>query len=196
MALKASALKVGDTHSEQVVENLSRTQIVQYAGVSGDYNPLHTDEVYTVQVAGYPSVFAHGMLTMGLTGKMLTNYVGDGRLTKFGVRFTNQVWPGDTLESKATVAAIREENGQKVADLTISTTNQDGKEVVFRNCYGASGSVMARPFPTAGDGLAFQACRRVSPDVRNTRLIQRVSLQSVSRVDCQVTICHSLPRLA
>ena len=42
MALKASALKVGDTHSERVVENLSRTQIVQYAGASGDYNPLHT----------------------------------------------------------------------------------------------------------------------------------------------------------
>ena len=78
MALKASALKVGDTHKERVVENLSRTQIVQYAGASGDYNPLHTDEVYTTQVAGYPSVFAHGMLTMGLTSKMLTNYVGAG----------------------------------------------------------------------------------------------------------------------
>ena len=100
MALKASTLKVGDTHSERVAENLSRTQIVQYAGASGDYNPLHTDEIYTTQIAGYPSVFAHGMLTMGLTGKMLTNYVGDGTLTKFGVRFTNQVWPGDTLEVK------------------------------------------------------------------------------------------------
>jgi acyl dehydratase len=130
MALKASKLKVGDTHSERVATNLSRTQIVQYAGVSGDYNPLHTDEVYTTQVAGYPSVFAHGMLTMGLTGKMLTNYVGDGRLTKFGVRFTNQVWPGDTLDSTATVEAIREEGGVKLVDLKISTVNQDGKEVV------------------------------------------------------------------
>lgn len=130
MALKASALKVGDVHSERVVENLSRTQIVQYAGSSGDYNPLHTDEVYTTQVAGYPSVFAHGMLTMGLTGKMLTNYVGDGTLTKFGVRFTNQVWPGDTLDATATVAAIREEGGQKLVDLTLSTVNQDGKEVM------------------------------------------------------------------
>ena len=130
MALKASNLKVGDTHSERVAENISRTQLVQYAGASGDYNPLHTDEVYTVQAAGYKSVFAHGMLTMGLTGKMLTNYVGDGRLTKFGVRFTNQVWPGDTLDAKATVAAIRDEGGHKVADFTISTTNQDGKEVV------------------------------------------------------------------
>ena len=133
MALKASALKVGDTYSERVVDNLSRTQIVQYAGTSGDYNPLHTDEVYTTQVAGYPSVFAHGMLTMGLTGKMLTNYVGDGRLTKFGVRFTNQVWPGDTLDASATVAAIREEGGVKLVDLTLSTVNQDGKEVMTGN---------------------------------------------------------------
>ncbi len=137
MALKASALKVGDTHSERVVENLSRTQIVQYAGVSGDYNPLHTDDVYTREVAGYKSVFAHGMLTMGLTSKMLSNYVGDGRLTKFGVRFTNQVWPGDTLDASATVEAIREENGQTLVDLKLSTTNQDGKEVV-------SGSATAR----------------------------------------------------
>src|ERR1700682_3820456 len=97
MTLKAAALKVGDTHSEQVVENLSRTQIVQYAGASGDYNPLHSDEVYTTQVAGYPSVFAHGMLTMGLTGKMLTNYVGDGRLVRFGGRFRAPGGPGGDL---------------------------------------------------------------------------------------------------
>jgi len=126
MALKASELKVGDSHSERVVENLSRTQIVQYAGASGDYNPIHTDEVYTTEVAGYPSVFAHGMLTMGLTGKMLTNYVGDGRLTRFGVRFTNQVWPGDSLDAKATVTAIKD----GLVELEVVTTNQDGKEVV------------------------------------------------------------------
>ena len=140
MALKASALKVGDTHSERVVENLSRTQIVQYAGASGDYNPLHTDEVYTTNVAGYPTVFAHGMLTMGLTSKMLTNYVGPGRLKKFGVRFTNQVWPGDTLDATATIEAIRDEDGQKLVDLKLSTVNQDGKEVV-------SGSATARIDP-------------------------------------------------
>ncbi len=130
MALKASTLKVGDTHSERVVENLSRTQLVMYSGASGDYNPLHSDEIYTTQVAGYPSVFAHGMLTMGMTGKMLTNWAGAGRIIKFGVRFTNQVWPGDSLDAKATVAAVREEGGKHYADLTVSTTNQDGKEVV------------------------------------------------------------------
>ena len=140
MPLQASQLNVGDKQEETVVENLSRTQIVQYAGASGDYNPLHSDEVYTTQKAGYPSVFAHGMLTMGLTGKMLTNYVGDGRLVNFGVRFTNQVWPGDTLVTTATVEALREEDGQNLVDLTVSTANQEGVVVV-------SGSATARIDP-------------------------------------------------
>lgn len=130
MALKASELSVGDRHEEVVVHDLTRTQIVQYAGASGDYNPVHTDEVFATKVAGYPTVFAHGMLTMGLTGKMLTNWLGDGRLTEFGVRFVRQVWPGDTLTVSATVEAIREENGKHFVDVAVSTRNQDGEEVV------------------------------------------------------------------
>ncbi len=130
MALKASELNLGDTYSECLVEDLKRTQIVQYAGASGDYNPVHTDEVFTTEIAKYPSVFAHGMLTMGMTGRMLTNYVGDGRLKKFGVRFTNQVWPGDTLNATATVAGLEEEDGEPVVNLEVETTNQDGVVVV------------------------------------------------------------------
>ena len=130
MALSASKLKVGDTHTARLVEDLKRTQIVQYAGASGDYNPLHTDEIFTTKVAGYPSVFAHGMLTMGMTGKMLTDYVGDARLTKYGVRFTSQVWPGDTLDSTATVKEIKDEGGKKLALLDVSTKNQNGVEVL------------------------------------------------------------------
>jgi acyl dehydratase len=124
MALKASALSVGDTHSEVVVDDLTRTQLVMYAGTSGDYNPLHTDDVYTREVAG----------------KMLTNYVGDGRLKKFGVRFTNQVWPGDTLTSNAKVVEIRDEDGDTVVDLALETVNQDGKTVI-------TGSATARVDP-------------------------------------------------
>jgi acyl dehydratase len=130
MALKASELKVGDEYTEVVAGNLTRTQIVQYAGSSGDYNPLHSDEIFTTKVGGYPSVFAHGMLSMGATGRALTNYVGDGRLTKYGVRFVNQVWPGDTLTAIVSVEEIREEDGQQLVDLTVSTSNQDGREVV------------------------------------------------------------------
>ncbi|MEX1022633.1 MAG: MaoC/PaaZ C-terminal domain-containing protein [Dehalococcoidia bacterium] len=128
MALKASDLKAGDTHEEEVCYDLSRTQIVQYAGASGDYNPLHSDDP-AAKAMGYPGVFAHGMLTMGLTGKMLTNWVGDGRLTSFGVRFVSQVWPGDTLTAKATVKELREEDGQSLVDLEVETVNQEGKAV-------------------------------------------------------------------
>ena len=127
MALSARNLKAGDTYTECLVEDLSRTQIVMYAGASGDYNPVHTDEKFTKEIAGYPSVFAHGMLTMGMTGRMLTNYVGDGRLTKYGVRFTSQVWPGDTLNSTATVVDVTD----GIVNLNVETTNQDGAVVLL-----------------------------------------------------------------
>lgn len=140
MVLSAQDLAVGDVHEAVVVDNLSRTQIVQYAGASGDYNPLHTDEVFATKVAGYPSVFAHGMLTMGMTGRMVTDWVGDGRLTSFGVRFSRQVWPGDTLTARATVEAVRAEEGQHFVDLALSTRNQNDEEVV-------SGSATARIDP-------------------------------------------------
>ena len=130
MTLGASGLNVGDVHREVVVDDLTRTQIVQYSGASGDYNPLHSDEIFATQVAGYSAIFAHGMLTMGMTGKMVTNYVGDGRLRSFGGRFRAQVWPGDTLTAQAEVVDIRnDDDGVGVVELRITTTNQDGLEV-------------------------------------------------------------------
>jgi acyl dehydratase len=130
MALKASELKTGDTYEEVVVEDLKRTQIVQYAGASGDYNPVHTDNKFVTEVAGYPTVFAHGMLTMGLAGKALTNYVGDGRLTNFGVRFSKQVWPGDTLTTSLTVTEVSTDGDVPTVALDVLTTNADSDVVV------------------------------------------------------------------
>ncbi|MCB1744285.1 MAG: MaoC family dehydratase N-terminal domain-containing protein [Gammaproteobacteria bacterium] len=130
MGLKASEIKVGDTFEQVLVEDLKRTQLVMYAGASGDYNPLHTDELYTREVAGYPTVFAHGMLTMGMTGRVVTDVVGPANIKKYGVRFTNQVWPGDTLTGTAVVDAIREEGGETLVDFSIETKNQDGVTVV------------------------------------------------------------------
>jgi acyl dehydratase len=129
VALSARDLEVGQTFTAIVAEDLKRTQIVQYAGASGDYNPLHTDEVFATQVAGYPSVFAHGMLTMGMTSRMVTDLVGDGRLTTFGGRFTSQVFPGDDLTTTATIDAVREEVGKQLVELSLHTLNQDAVEV-------------------------------------------------------------------
>lgn len=119
-------VKAGDTVETVLVEDLKRTTIVQYAGASGDYNPLHSDEIFTTKVAGYPSIFAHGMLTMGMTGRLVTDLVGAENVKSFGGRFTSQVFPGDTLTGKVTVDAV--EDG--VAQMTVETTNQDGV-VVF-----------------------------------------------------------------
>ena len=130
MALSAANVHVGDTHTDVLVEDLKRTQLVQYAGASGDYNPLHSDDLYTREVAGYPGVFAHGMLTMGMTGRLLTDWVGDGRLTKYGVRFVSQVWPGDTLRGTAEITELREEDGEHYADITVTTVNQDDVPVI------------------------------------------------------------------
>ena len=123
-------IDVGATRTLEIVDNLTRTQIVQYAGASGDYNPLHSDDRFTTEIAGYPSVFAHGMLTMGMTGRVLTDWFGVEGLTSYGVRFVKQVWPGDALTATATVTAIREEDGARLADLTVETKNQDGDVVL------------------------------------------------------------------
>ena len=130
MPITSSEIAVGDTFEDVLVEDLKRTQLVMYSGTSGDYNPLHTDDVYCREAAGYPGVFAHGMLTMGMTGRVVTDRFGAENVKRFGVRFTNQVWPGDDLTGKAVVEAIREEDGETLVDLTVTTTNQNGEVVV------------------------------------------------------------------
>ena len=84
---------------------LTRTDLVRYAGASGDYNPMHHDEV-KAQAAGMPSVFGHGMFSAGLLASALTDYVGEGSLTRYAVRFTKQAWPGDVLNTKITITAV------------------------------------------------------------------------------------------
>ncbi|OLE21875.1 MAG: acyl dehydratase, partial [Catenulispora sp. 13_1_20CM_3_70_7] len=106
-----------------------------YAGASGDFNPLHTDEVYASRAAGYPGVFAHGMLTMGMAGRVVTDWVGVEALTGFGARFKAQVWPGDTLTATATVESVESVDsagaaGGELVRFVLSARNQDGVEVL------------------------------------------------------------------
>jgi acyl dehydratase len=123
-------LREGQEHEAALVENLSRTQIVQYAAGSGDFNPIHHDETFATKLAGYPSVFAHGMLTMGLTGRLLTDWLGDGVLRSYGVRFVKQVWPGDSLRAKGTVKRLEAQGKEGLVEIELVTTNQKGEPVV------------------------------------------------------------------
>lgn len=114
----------GDTAPE-FHHQLTRTDLVTYAGASGDFNPMHHDEVQA-QAAGLPSVFGHGMFTMGLLGKALTDFVGVGNLEQYRVRFTQQTWPGETLTTKVAVVRKFDEEGAHKVELDCSVVNQDG----------------------------------------------------------------------
>ncbi len=118
-------VKVGDT-APAVAHQLTRTDLVMYAGASGDFNPMHTDEV-AAQAAGLPSVFGHGMFTAGLLGHALTDYVGVGNLRNYKIRFTKQTWPGETLTTQVSVLRKYDEGTEHRIDLECSVTNQDGE---------------------------------------------------------------------
>ena len=127
--LRASGIRIGQTWTSVLVEDLTRTQIVMYAGASGDFDPLHHDEPY-LRHRGFPGVFAHGMLTMGITGRALTDLVGDGRLVHFGARMMRQVWPGDTLTATLEARSLGQTDDGPVLLLDLDVVNQDGDSVL------------------------------------------------------------------
>ena len=106
--LDSESVAAGDAGPE-ITHPLTRTDLVMYAGASGDFNPMHYDEI-AAQQAGLPSVFGHGMFTAGLLATAVTNYVGIGNLKSYRVRFTKQTWPGETLTTSVTVRETRPGN--------------------------------------------------------------------------------------
>ncbi|MDX6285155.1 MAG: hypothetical protein QOG53_640 [Frankiales bacterium] len=108
---------------------LTRTDLAQYAGASGDYNPMHHDEV-KAKAAGLPSVFGHGMFSMGLLAAAIQDYIGVGNLTSYTVRFAKQTWPDDVLTTEILVKAKRNEDGKNLVDLDVKLNNQNGEAVV------------------------------------------------------------------
>jgi len=113
---------VGDA-GPAISHTLTRTDLVMYAGASGDFNPMHHDEI-AAQASGLPSVFGHGMFTAGLLATALTNYVGVGNLASYRVRFTKQTWPGEVL---TTSVVVREKRANNELVLDCSVTNENGE---------------------------------------------------------------------
>ena len=122
-------VKEGDEVPSFVVKNLTRTDIVKYAGASGDFNPIHHDQTFA-EAARYPTVFAHGMLNAGFVGKCLTDYVGRPGLKRFKVRFTSQVWPGDTITCGGKVTKKYQADGENRIEGELFAKNQKGETVI------------------------------------------------------------------
>jgi len=116
------SITVGDTAPPLVIENLTRTNFVRYAGASGDFNPMHHDDTIAAQV-GNPSVFGHGMLTAGLMARVVKDWLGPEALRRIQVRFAKQVWPGETLTFTATVTVVHDDT----VDLDLQAINAEGE---------------------------------------------------------------------
>jgi acyl dehydratase len=111
---------------------VTRADLVRYAGASGDFNPIHwSDRV--ASVVGLPGVIAHGMLTMALAGRLVTQWAGDpAAVRSYGVRFTRPVVvpdddEGALVELSGTVSGVVD----GVATISI-TARFDGRTVLGR----------------------------------------------------------------
>lgn len=111
-----------EVHTAQFA--VSRSDLVRYAGASGDFNPIHWSQS-TAQAVGLPDVIAHGMYTLALAGRAVAQWCGDtGRINDISARFTKPVVVPDgkvaTVDFVITVAKL--DDTAKVAHLTIKAT--------------------------------------------------------------------------
>lgn len=132
MALREfSSVKVGDEMPEKVI-TLTRGDLVNYAGVSGDLNPIHWDDEIAKQV-GLDTAIAHGMLTMGLGGGYVTAWVGDpGAVTEFNVRFTAIVpVPNDGIGAEIVFNGRVKAVDSEAKSVTLALTATTGGKKIF-----------------------------------------------------------------
>ena len=121
-----SDAQVGDELPTQSFR-VHRADLVRYAGASGDFNPIHWNERAATSV-GLPNVIAHGMYTMAVVARVVTDWVGDpGAVVEYGVRFTRPVVvpdpDGALLEVGGTVAA-KDDDGTVRVELTATVDGQ------------------------------------------------------------------------
>src|ERR1700719_4700718 len=126
-----SSVKVGDQLPEKVYP-LTRQDLVNYAGVSGDLNPIHWDDE-VAKIVGLDTAIAHGMLTMGLGGGYVTSWLGDpGAVTEYNVRFTAVVpVPNDGKGAEIVFTGRREAVEPDSKSVTIAITATTGGKKIF-----------------------------------------------------------------
>jgi acyl dehydratase len=118
----ARMIEVG-TALEEKVFYLDRALLKQYADASGDHNPIHQNEEFAISV-GLPSVIAHGMLTMALVGKYVTDWAGGPVAVKeYSARFVKPVIvPADQKVDLTVSATVTEVEGNQIS-LSLSATS-------------------------------------------------------------------------
>lgn len=125
------SVKKGDVLPEKVIP-LTRADLVNYAGVSGDLNPIHWDDEIAKQV-GLDTAIAHGMLTMGLGGGYVTEWVGDpAAVTEFNVRFTAVVpVPNDGVGAELVFSGRVKSVEPESKTVTIALSATTGGKKIF-----------------------------------------------------------------
>ena len=115
-------IEVG-TVLEEHIFYLDRAMLKDYADASGDQNPIHQNEEFALSV-GLPNVIAHGMLTMALVGKYVTDWAGDAAAIKeFSARFVKPVIvPVDQKVDLTVSATVTEKDGDRIS-ITLSATS-------------------------------------------------------------------------
>jgi acyl dehydratase len=126
---KFETLREGDALPPRQLPPLKQIDVVRYAGASGDFNPIHTVPA-AAQEAGLPSTIAHGMMSMGVLGSWLSDWIGsEGALEKFGARFAAMTFPGDVLTLSG-IISVKTETPSPRVDLDLTVTKQDGTVTV------------------------------------------------------------------
>lgn len=118
------ALNVGDEVVKLVKPPVTRDQLVRYAGASGDFNPLHTDDE-AARAAGFEGVVAHGMLVMGFVTQAVTTWIPTRHFKKIKVRFKGVTRPGDVITVTARVTEKRVEGHSGIVICTIEAVDQN-----------------------------------------------------------------------
>jgi acyl dehydratase len=119
-------INVGDEIPKLVKGPLQKLQHVMYAGASGDFNPLHTDDDFAKAVGMKDGVITHGMLIMGFVGQAITNWIPKKDLKRFGVRFAGMTKPGNTITVTGKVRDKRSQSGQNLITCDITAMDETG----------------------------------------------------------------------
>jgi acyl dehydratase len=104
---------------------ITTRQLVMYAGASGDFNPIHYDSTFA-QAGGYPSVIAHGMLSMAFFGQLVSDWAGATAVARLAARFKAVTFPGDRITCSGEVVEKNERDGRRTVELKLVARNQSG----------------------------------------------------------------------